>query len=466
MILRYIYGGRLSLEEFDASDIVKILIASSELSLQDLVVHLQLFLIENKKVWMEQNFNLIYKTSFKNDSFLKLQNFCTELMTKEPEKIFNSNDFISLSEKCLISLIQHDKFQVNVIQVWEQVLKWGIAQNFELSSDPSSYSKDDFNTLKNTLHQLIPFIKLSNLNHKEFSDKVYPYKKILPKDLRGDLIRHFLNQPNYNIATSNKQENLPTEKDFNIIAEEINNFIYKLLNEGIDRKLEKQKVNEYFNDHNLNSQKLYDWLVNNQIRTNSIFLFGYFNYHGIATSENYDEALNSFICALELDHKLAQYFVGECYLYGHGTIKNENLAFKYYEQAADKNILCGQNSIGYCYENGLGSYKDLQKAFYWYEKAANNGNIKAMYNLGNCYKNGIGVKEDYDKAFELFQKSAEKGYPDGIMMLGYCYDEGIGTKINNQKALELYQNAENLGYEVAQYNLTLMSIAIGFPIFE
>ncbi|PKY34876.1 hypothetical protein RhiirB3_532974 [Rhizophagus irregularis] len=116
MILRYIYGARLSLEEYDTSDIVKILIASSELNLQELITHLQLFLIENKKDWMKQNFNLIYKTSFENNSFLKLRNFCTELMSKEPEKVFNSIDFISLSENCLISLIQHDNFQMSDIQ--------------------------------------------------------------------------------------------------------------------------------------------------------------------------------------------------------------------------------------------------------------------------------------------------------------------------------------------------------------
>ncbi|GBC23745.1 carbohydrate-binding module family 13 protein [Rhizophagus irregularis DAOM 181602=DAOM 197198] len=194
MILRYIYGGRLSLEEYDTSDIIKILIAANELSLQELITHLQSFLIENKKNWMEQNFNLIYKTSFENDSFSKLQNFCTELISNEPEKIFNSIDFISLSEKSLISLIQYDNFQINVIEVWENVLKWGIAQNPGLPSDLSSYSKDDFNILKNTLQQFIPFIKFFNLNHKEFLNKVYPYKKIIPKDLRENLIKHFIDQ--------------------------------------------------------------------------------------------------------------------------------------------------------------------------------------------------------------------------------------------------------------------------------
>jgi hypothetical protein len=175
-------------------DIIKILIASNELSLQELITNLQSFLIENKKTWMEQNFGLIYKTSFADNSFLKLQNFCTEFMSKEPEKVFNSIDFTSISENCLISLIQHDNYEMNVIQVWEHILKWGIAQNPELpSDDPLNYSKDNFDTLKNTLQQCIPFIKLYNLTSKEFLDKIYPYKKIIPKELRENLIKYYLN---------------------------------------------------------------------------------------------------------------------------------------------------------------------------------------------------------------------------------------------------------------------------------
>src|SRR5436190_3661618 len=109
---RYIYGGRLSLEKYDTPDIIKILVTASVLSLQELITYLQSFLIEKKASWMEQNFGLIYKTSFENDSFMELQKFCTELMSKRPEKIFKSSDFISIPEKFLISLIQHDNLQI------------------------------------------------------------------------------------------------------------------------------------------------------------------------------------------------------------------------------------------------------------------------------------------------------------------------------------------------------------------
>ncbi|GBC09995.1 hypothetical protein RclHR1_09260009 [Rhizophagus clarus] len=466
MVLRYIYGGRLSLEEYDTSDIIKILVASSELSLQELITHLQLYLIENKKNWMEQNFNLIYQTSFENDSFLKLQNFCSELMSKEPEKIFNSIDFTSLSEKSMIVFIQHDSFQKNAIQVWEHVLKWGVAQNPELPSDPSSYSKDDFNVLKNTLQHLIPFIKFFILNHKEFLDKVYRYKKILPKDLRDNLIKHFIDQSNNNpepsitmelgYMTISRQKNTSIVKDYNIVVDEMNDFIYKVANEVLDSRLAILKVNEYFSIHNISAQETYNWLLNNQISTNSIFLLGYFNFYGIITSTNNAKAFDLFINASENNHALAQFFVGCCYEYGYGTIKNEKLSFEYYEKAANKNYAKAQLNIGYNYRNGLGIKQNFKKAFYWYEKAAKNGNITAIYNLGYCYKHGIGIEKDYNKAFESYKQSAERGDSDGIMMLGYFYDKGIGIKIDKQKAFELYRNASNLGNKEAQYFLALM----------
>ncbi|GBB96629.1 hypothetical protein RclHR1_00280021 [Rhizophagus clarus] len=192
IILRYIYGGKLFLEEYDTSDIVKILVAANELDLRELIPDIQSFLIENETEWIEQNFNMIYRTSFETDTFSELQNFCIELISKQPIKIFNSFDFTLISEKALISLIQHDKLQMSEIQVWEHALKWGIAQNPKLSLDRSNYSNDDYNILKNTLQQCIPLINFKNLTSKEFLDNIFPYQKILPEGLFIDLLKFFL----------------------------------------------------------------------------------------------------------------------------------------------------------------------------------------------------------------------------------------------------------------------------------
>src|SRR3954452_20462744 len=112
---------------------------------------------------MEQNFDLIYKTSFENDSFSELQKYCTDLISKEPDEIFNSLNFSSIPEKLLVSPIQDNNLQMSKIQVWENVLKWRLAQNTELSSNPENFSKEDFNALKNGLQQCIRFIRFYNL---------------------------------------------------------------------------------------------------------------------------------------------------------------------------------------------------------------------------------------------------------------------------------------------------------------
>ncbi|GES83726.1 carbohydrate-binding module family 13 protein [Rhizophagus clarus] len=230
IILRYIYGGKLSLEEYDDLDIFNILVAANELSLQELIPHLQSFLIENKMNWMKQNFNLVYQTSFKNNSFLELQKFCTELISKKPEKIFDSPDFTSISEKVLITLVQHDKNQMSEAQVWEYALKWGIAQNPGLSSDPLNYSNDDFNTLKDTLKQCITFIKFTKFTSKEFLNKAYPYKEIFPKELYEDSIKYFLDRPEPQVIKEIGFKNIDSKIITNKHVELISKWIDKLEN--------------------------------------------------------------------------------------------------------------------------------------------------------------------------------------------------------------------------------------------
>ncbi|GES96369.1 carbohydrate-binding module family 13 protein [Rhizophagus clarus] len=151
IILRYIYGGRLSLDECDTLRIIKVLVAA------------------------------------------KLQKYCTNLISKRPDKILKSISFSSIPEKLLISIIRNNNHQMSEIQVWKYVLKWGLAQNPELSTDPATFSKEDFNILKNTLQHIVPFIKFNDLTSREFSDEVLPYKKILPKELYKDLLKKFLN---------------------------------------------------------------------------------------------------------------------------------------------------------------------------------------------------------------------------------------------------------------------------------
>uniref|UniRef100_U9TZW5 TLDc domain-containing protein n=1 Tax=Rhizophagus irregularis (strain DAOM 181602 / DAOM 197198 / MUCL 43194) TaxID=747089 RepID=U9TZW5_RHIID len=185
---------------------------------------------------MEQNFNLIYQTSFKNDSFSELQKYCTDLITKEPVKIFNSLNFSSIPEKLLITIIQNDDLQMSVIQIWEHVLKWGLARHPELPTNVTNYSKDDFNALKSTLQQFISFIKFDSLTSKEFLDKVFPYREILPEELCINLLKTFLSLSDPNIKPSDKSKPCITKEvnlgtiDSKIITSQHTELISKWIN--------------------------------------------------------------------------------------------------------------------------------------------------------------------------------------------------------------------------------------------
>src|SRR5947208_13230896 len=89
------------------------------------------------------------------------------------------------------------------IEVWEHVLKWGLAQVPTILSEPDTWSEDDFRSVESTLQHCLPFIRFFSLSSKEFSDKVRPYQKLLNRQLYEDLLNSYLdpnNEPNDNIS--------------------------------------------------------------------------------------------------------------------------------------------------------------------------------------------------------------------------------------------------------------------------
>ncbi|GBB83244.1 hypothetical protein RclHR1_00100048 [Rhizophagus clarus] len=203
------------------------------LHLQELVNYLQKYLIENKSEWLEQHFGLTHQISLQSNNLLELQEFCTNLMAQFPDKIFKSFDFISLPEKSLISLIKRDDLQMKEIEVWEHVLKWGLAQNPTLISGPNTWSDDDFRTMENTLQHCLPLVRFFSLSSVEFSQKVHPYKKLLKHQFYEELLNSYLDpnrEPTDNILLP---RNITVDK---IIDSRIVNLnIVSIISRWIDR---------------------------------------------------------------------------------------------------------------------------------------------------------------------------------------------------------------------------------------
>ncbi|UZO21784.1 uncharacterized protein OCT59_014169 [Rhizophagus irregularis] len=128
IILRYIYGGRISLKKCDTYNIIKILIAANELNLEELIIYIQSFLIKNKTKWMEENFDLeLYEDLLK--TFLNLLDPNSKSSNKSnPRKIKHNKSNQTSS--------QHDdeprinKVQGSLSNDGEKTFKWK-------SSEPS-----------------------------------------------------------------------------------------------------------------------------------------------------------------------------------------------------------------------------------------------------------------------------------------------------------------------------------------
>ncbi|RIA87235.1 hypothetical protein C1645_878168 [Glomus cerebriforme] len=209
------------------------------------------------------------------------------------------------------------------------------------------------------------------------------------------------------------------EEDLSIVIDELIEMNYESLSKGEEENVRKQRTLDYINNHKINLQEIYKWLLNNQNNSNSIYLLGYFNYHGIETNVNKKITLELYQKATEFENSIAQLDLAIMYIDGEDVDANYLKAFELLKKLTEENTF-------------------------------------AINTLAYCYNNGIGTDVSEQKAFELYQKAADLEDLNGINLLGYCYEEGIGTNINKQKAFELYQKAAKLGHDVAQYNLALM----------
>ena len=105
---------------------------------------------------------------------------------------------------------------------------------------------------------------------------------------------------------------------------------------------------------------------------------------------------------------------------------------------AEKGDRLAQNYVGICYLIGDGVEKDLQKAVAWLTKSAEQEYDFAQFNLALCYLDGEGVEQDLKQAAKLFAKAAEQGHKWSQANLGICYEYGDGVRKNDKKAVEWF----------------------------
>ncbi|RIB22793.1 hypothetical protein C2G38_945948 [Gigaspora rosea] len=165
------------------------MLIAHELLFEELTKYLELHLIESKASWLRLHFTQIYEQSSQNNELLELQNWCNNIIVKYPHKIFNSENFNSLQENALISLIRRDDLQMEEVKIWNYIIKWGIAQNPSLPSEPKDWSQENFQTLKTTLNNFLPLIRYFQMSKEDIINNVQPYYQILEENLWKDILK-------------------------------------------------------------------------------------------------------------------------------------------------------------------------------------------------------------------------------------------------------------------------------------
>ncbi|CAG8654615.1 25828_t:CDS:2 [Gigaspora margarita] len=203
VILKFIYTGRISLDDYDALTILDLLVAADELCLQELIDHVQDYLLCYKPSWMQRNFATTHRIAFQHScAFTKLKDYCWEIIRNDPELVFQAEDFINLEESALLNLLKRDDLMIKEITVWENLIKWGIYQTYailqrqsddrECDNDISSWTSKEFLVLASTLEKFIPHIRFLQISSSDFYKKVKPFSSILPFDLYDDILQYHL----------------------------------------------------------------------------------------------------------------------------------------------------------------------------------------------------------------------------------------------------------------------------------
>ncbi|TAH65739.1 MAG: hypothetical protein EWM45_13830 [Rhodopseudomonas palustris] len=141
----------------------------------------------------------------------------------------------------------------------------------------------------------------------------------------------------------------------------------------------------------------------------------------------------------------AAYEVGVRFAEGRGVPVNYDEAAKWYQRAAQAEVVPAIFRIGTLYEKGLAVKKDIETARRYYTIAAERGNAKAMHNLAVLEADGGARGPNYKVAAHWFRKAAERGIADSQFNLGILYARGIGVEQNLAESYKWFSLAAAQG---------------------
>ena len=133
-------------------EILNIIIASDDLKLNQLIKVVEEFFIKNHYQSLRDDPVGILQTAYCHQVLNNIQKSCLEVVCFEPENLCNSVNFIKLPALLLEIILKQDDLNLDEIKVWENLIKWGLAQDKTLIDDVSKWNQEKFNIFERILH--------------------------------------------------------------------------------------------------------------------------------------------------------------------------------------------------------------------------------------------------------------------------------------------------------------------------
>ncbi|CAG8446935.1 14355_t:CDS:2, partial [Dentiscutata heterogama] len=192
-VFEIILHGTVSMTDKSVMDALDLLVATDELLLTELSDHVQEYLLHQQNSWLQNNLIVLWQKVHLIESCRKLQEYCLQIICKNPHYLFESNKFLSMDSSLLEPFLKLDNLQIEEVEIWDYIIRWGVAQNpsLDIAKIPS-WTPDNFDALGKTIANCIPLIGFSQISSTDFFDKVWPFRSILPPGILEDIMRYHL----------------------------------------------------------------------------------------------------------------------------------------------------------------------------------------------------------------------------------------------------------------------------------
>lgn len=162
---------------------------------------------------------------------------------------------------------------------------------------------------------------------------------------------------------------------------------------------------------------------------------------------------------------MAYYLLGNYYRFGWGEIQKDiQKALFYWGKSAEYNNADAIYNLGVSFLNGDGVIKNESLAFKYFQRGIKLNDIRSYMGLALCYRRGINVEKDLNKAIELYKYASESGEPEAFACLGAIYLSNDGIPVNEMEAARWFHEGAQRGNATSQHYLGIMYFnGIGVP---